>query len=215
MALINFTVTYDQLATQTDDSDTGADADIIALIGTVTFTPEMSDDGPLLAPGYSPRAAGFKLLPITGYVDSDGQLKSARAGTVGVRLPANDPVLQLTRLVYRVSFDLRTPLGEPVPIRGGYFEAPSTDTTVNLTNVLVPTGEPSIGVINGGIDDVVAVGDSIQFYWRGSPVGNPIPIAVGSGGTSNVDGGNPTYNDVFDGGTPTATETDTLDGGTT
>lgn len=144
MSLINFTAEFDLLASQTDSADMGADSDLVALSGTVVFTPEFTDTKPILAPGHSPRAAGVKLRPISGYLDSDGQLKSAPGGAVGVRLPANDEVLELDKLIYRVDFNVRTPSGEKVAVEGGYFEAPDVDSTINLTDVLQPTGAASI-----------------------------------------------------------------------
>lgn len=147
MSIINFTVNYDLFASQTDSSDSGIDADIVPLIGTVTFTPLTTDDRPVLAPTYSPRPAGFKLLPFTGYLDIDGRLKSERSGATGVRLWANDPVLKLNSLSYRVDFDLRTPLGEKVKVEHGYFTAPATDVSIQLTDVLQSTGTVSTSTL--------------------------------------------------------------------
>lgn len=178
MALINFTVNFDALTVQTDDSDAGADFDTIALVGTVTFTPVLADDRPALAPAYSPRPAGIKLRPITGYVDSDGQLKSARSGTVGVRLPARDPVLNLSSLYYRADFNLTTPLGEKVPVEGGWFAAPTTDTPVQLANVLQQTGSGAVGVTAGPPGPAGAVG----------AIDGGIPSSTGP---IVLDGGNP------------------------
>lgn len=139
MAIINFTVQYDLLASATDGSDVGVDADIIPLIGSVTFEPIVDSQRAVLAPSYSPRPAGFKLRIFTGFIDVDGQLKAARSGTVGVRLWANDPVFGLAVLTYRVTFNLTTPLGEPVRVDGGFFYAPSQDSVINLVNVLQST----------------------------------------------------------------------------
>ena len=147
MSIINFTVNYDLFASQTDSSDSGVDADIVALIGTVTFTPLTTDNRPVLAPTYSPRPAGFKLLPFTGYLDIDGRLKSERSGSTGVRLWANDPVLKLNSLNYKVEFDLRTPLGQRVKIDPGYFTAPSTDVSIQLAEVLQSTGTVSTSTL--------------------------------------------------------------------
>jgi hypothetical protein len=144
VSIINFTVEYDQFASQSDGTDSGVDSDLIALIGSVTFTPLFADEKPVLAPGYDPRPAGFKLLPIIGYIDSDARLKSRPGGDVGVRLPANDPVFELESLTYKVEFNLRTPLGKPVTVEGGYLVAPDEDVTLNLADVLEPTGAASI-----------------------------------------------------------------------
>lgn len=145
MSIINFTIEFDLFASQTDSADVGADSDVVALTGSVIFTPVFQDDRPVLSSGFSPRPAGVKLQPISGHVDSDGQLKAAPGGSVGVRLPANDPILELERLVYRVDFNVRTTTGEKVTVEGGYFEAPTADVVINLTDVLEPTGVSTIG----------------------------------------------------------------------
>lgn len=147
MAIINFTVNYDLLASNTDSGDDGVDADIIPLIGSVLFEPVTADDRAVLAPSYTPRPAGFKLRSFTGFIDVDGRLKSSRSGSVGVRLWANDPVLELARLTYKVTFSLTTPVGESVRVDGGYFEAPETDVSINLANVLQSSGLPSPSVV--------------------------------------------------------------------
>jgi len=147
VSIINFTVNYDLFASQTDSLDSGVDADIVPLVGKVKFTAVTADDKPALAPNYSPRPAGFKFLPFTGYLDIDGRLKSERSGAIGVRLWANDPVLKLTNLIYRVDFDLRTPIGERVKVDHGYFTAPTLDTVVQLADVLQSTGAVSTSTL--------------------------------------------------------------------
>lgn len=139
MAIINFTVEFNLFAIEADGSDAGVDADQIALVGEVTFTPLFRDQRPIMATGYSP-PAGFILRPITGWIDSDGALYSSRGGDEGVRLPCNDPVLGLAKLGYNVTFNVSTPLGESVRVQGGYFEAPSEDTTIQLADVLQTSG---------------------------------------------------------------------------
>ncbi len=140
MSIINFTVQFDLYATQTDLGDAGTDADLVPLSGSVVFTAVTSDGRPVMASDLSPRAAGIKFQAISGYLDTDARLKSSPGGTVGVRLPANDPVLELERLVYRVDFNVRTATGEHVPVQGGYMEAPASDITVNLADALESTG---------------------------------------------------------------------------
>jgi hypothetical protein len=133
---INFTVNYDLLASQTDSADAGIDSDLVALIGTVVFTPLFADNRAVLAPTRSPRPAGLKLQPISGYLDSDGRLKASPGGVVGVRLPAKDPIMDLDTLFYRVDFNVRTPSGEPVRLDAGFFQAPTFDLTVDLAVVM-------------------------------------------------------------------------------
>lgn len=146
MALTQFTAELDFRATTSDSSDLNADADEVALIGEVDFTPQFSTEGPILARDYSPRPTGFRLLKVTGFIDTDGRLKNARAGTIGVRLIANDPVLELPDpLVYRVDFRLRTPLGQPVRVAAAYFEAPNSDVTVQLAEVFESALSSAVG----------------------------------------------------------------------
>ncbi len=191
MAIINFTVQYDLLASDTDSSDVGVDADIIPLIGTVLFEPVTADDRAVLAPSYTPRPAGFKLRSFTGFIDVDGRLKAARSGAVGVRLWANDPVLDLDGLTYKVTFNLTTPVGEPVRIDGGYFEAPSTDVTINLADVLQSTGSPGVGITKGDKGDrgyafvglaPAGNGTSVVGLVESAsgvvPAGDPIPVSL-------------------------------------
>lgn len=145
MAITNFTVEYKLFSNQADGSDAGLDVDIIALVGTVTFTPVAIDARPIQAPGYSPDPAGFRIRPITGYIDSDGVLYAERGGAEGVRLWANDPVFQLPKLVYQVDFNVTTPLGEQVRVDRGYLTAPATDTTVNLADVMESSAPAAFG----------------------------------------------------------------------
>jgi len=158
MSLINFTVKYSQYANSADDVDTNTDLDIIGLVGETTFTPVVRDARPILAPGYSP-PAGFRLRAITGFLDGVGVLRASRTGPDGVRLVANDPVLQLPKLSYRVEFKLTTPLGEPVRVDGGYFSAPQDDRVIYLAEVLQAGGSIGGPRISSGDFE----GDSVIF----------------------------------------------------
>ena len=170
MSIINFTLNYDAFTSGDDTTDSGIDVDIIPLIGTVTATPQFVDDRPALATGYSPRPAGFTIRAFSGYIDVDGQLKASVGGPVGMRLWANDPVFGLTRLVYRIDFDLTTPLGEPVKVQGGYFEAPSEDDIVNLAVVLESTGSAAAGTMRsvGYPEDIIGSGTTGRALIRSS-----------------------------------------------
>lgn len=155
MSIINFTVQHDQFAAAPDnyvETDSGIEFDVIPLIGYVYFTPQSTD---LYAAGYTPRPAGFKMLRYTAYIGLDGRLRSFKDGPLGVRLPANDPVFELSSLQYRVDWDLHTPAGERVPFDAGYFDAPSSDSTVWLAQALsgsdVPP--PDFAVLDGGFFD--------------------------------------------------------------
>lgn len=178
MTLINFTVNFDVLAVQADSDDGNLDSDISALTGVVTFTPVLGDQRPVLAADYQPRPAGFKLLPVQGVIDTDGRLKRAKSSDVGVRLPANDPVLELDTLVYRVDFALTTLLGEPVRVDGGFFAAPDEDTTVNLAVVLETVASAAFGAprLSGG--EFNLDGDIVFTSADGSTL-SPIEIPEG------------------------------------
>lgn len=179
MPLTQFTAELDLLAVTSDSIDNGADADQVALIGEVEFVPQFTTTAPILAREYSPRPTGFRLLPVTGYFDTDGQLKNARAGTVGVRLVANDPVLELPDpLVYRVDFRLTTPIGQPVRVASVFFEAPDSDVTVQLVEVMESALSSAAGaprIIGGQFD---ANGD-IVFENADGSVLSPIEIPAG------------------------------------
>lgn len=192
MSIVNFTVTFDALASEPDSADTDIEADTISLIGEARFTPQFADDRFVLAPDYSPRPAGFKPRTFVGYIDTDGRLKASSGGPVGVRLWANDPVFDLggDPLIYKVDFDLRTPLGEPVPVESGYFTAPTDDSVVNLADVLqsslaLAAGAP--GITGGYFDEA---GDVVFENADGSFVA---PIDIPAGTLVFVDNGDSTW----------------------
>jgi hypothetical protein len=190
MALTQFTVQYDLLAATSDSGDAGADADLVSLIGEVHFTPQFASASPIQAREYSPRPTGFRLLPVLGYIDSDGRLKNARAGTLGVRLIANDAVLELPDpLVYRVDFRLTTPIGEPVRVDTVYFEAPDSDLTVQLAEVLESALSSAAGaprLVSGEF-----IGNTIEFdNADGSELS---PIEIPDGFLVFVDNGDSTW----------------------
>lgn len=142
MALINFTVQYDLLSTLTQDVD-GLGSDLAPLTGTITFVPQLPVGVPALAAAYSPRPATIMLQPRTGVIDVDGQLKNRGGGTVGVRLIANDPVLNLDRLPYKVNFNLLSAENLPIEIDSFVFDAPPNDQTINLLTVTPTTDLPA------------------------------------------------------------------------
>lgn len=204
---INFTVNYDQLTNEDDSANSWEDNEATPLIGPVVFTPQFRDERPLLAPNASPRPAGFIVREFTGYIDTDGRLKNKRGGSIGTRLWARDPDFRIDHLWYKVEFSLATPIGKVVTVTGGYFEAPTTDTPVNLVSVLQQTGSPGIGITQGlggdPVDDVALDGDgNVVFYVQGSPIGDPLHLDVID--LSSVDGGTPSDpgDDILDGGTP-------------
>jgi hypothetical protein len=164
VSIVQFTVHHDQFGAVPDTSDVDANAELVALIGTVVFSAQFSDSRSIMAREYSPRPAAFKITNFYGYMDSDARLHANKDGALGVRLPANDPVFGLANLEYRVDWDLRTPGGQPVPIDHGYFTAPTTDLTLWLADVLLTTSSgsdslpaptPPPAVVDGGFPDSV------------------------------------------------------------
>ena len=172
MSLTNFTVEHDFYAYQTDLDGSG-DADLVPLSGSAIFTPIFGDDRAVLAPDHMPESAGFKLLPIAGYLDS-GRLKDAPSGNVGVRLPANDPVMELEQLVYRVDFRVATTSGERLRVAAGYFEAPSSDVTIHLADVLQPTGVFSKSFVKIAPGAVRLEDNSLIFSFGGVDIADPL-----------------------------------------
>ncbi len=136
---INFTVTWDDLTNDVDD--TTSDIGEAPVIGWMYFTTQIADGAVILAAGHTPRPAGFQPRTFSGYLDSDGQLKNKPGGSVGARLWANDPIFGLTRLQYYVTASLSDALGRAINFQPFAFDAPSTDSTVNLTQVMPLPGQ--------------------------------------------------------------------------
>lgn len=188
MAVTNFTVNFDVFGSADDGADVGVDADEKALTGMVAFTPVFTDERLALAPSASPRPAGFKFRTFTGYIDTDGRLKTGPSGTVGVRLWANDPMFGLERLVYRVDWNVRGPLGEPVRIDSGYFPAPTSDTIINLANELEQVGVLGAFRLSGGSFN--PAGDVVFVSADGTSLP---PIEIPEGYLVLVDNGDGTW----------------------
>jgi len=192
VTVMQFTVQFDVLSNRAFDStDAGTDADVIPLLGEIVFTPRFADERLALAATLSPRPAGVKLRPFTGFVDTDGRLKTSKAGTVGVRLFANDPKFGFDDpLLYQVSFFLRTAGGQPVKIDDAYFTAPIVDSTVQLADVLQPTIPLAVGApkLIGGVFN--ESGDVVFENADGSLLD---PIEIPEGFLVFVDNGDSTW----------------------
>ena len=151
MSIINFTVSGGLYTNDFDDyvGDIGSQP----LTGTIKFTPEFPKRNAALAVGYDPPSA---IVPreFNYVIDIDGVLKPVRGGTDGVRLWANDPVLRLATLAYRITFDVSDLVGNPVPIPASTFWAPSVDKIMYLTSLLgIPGVKGTTGLdrwIDGG-----------------------------------------------------------------
>lgn len=188
MSVTNFTVEYDLLALAPDSLDMGADVDLVALIGEVDFIAQFSDSKAIQAPTYDPRPTGFKVLKFTGYLDTDGRLKSARSGAIGVRLPALDPTYGIDRLVYRVEFRLTTPVGQRVNVDPGYLEAPDSDITVNLATELATTGSAASPVNRIAPGAVRMVDGKLQFSYAGVDIPDAVDLPLLSNSVSSLVG---------------------------
>ena len=163
MSLINFTVEYDTL--QAVQPVPPADVDTVPLSGTVRFVPQMS--APAQAAGFAPRPAGVSLRAVNAVIDTDGQLKDAAGGNVGVRLVACDPVLGLANLPYVVQFSLVDASGAAVMFPMTSFEAPATDTVINLVSVMPVPGAYAQGVtVGAGACRTCRTGGACRCRWR-------------------------------------------------
>ena len=151
MKVTRCTVVYTVLTNSDGRDGLGGDLPEIPLEGEVTLTADLPDYSPI--PG---KADGIPvgLVPRTwtGYIE-DGVLKDSKGGIPGVRVWASDPDAG-EPLVYRVRFNLQRPDGTHVRVDGGEFTAPTSDSVVNLRDVLLPSvnrpGGGSTGGSSGG-----------------------------------------------------------------
>lgn len=133
---INFTVNYDALTNNIRDAD--GDINATPVYGPMWFSPSVEAE--LYVGTYTPRPTGVTLRRFDGYIDIDGRLKNKPNGTPGVRLWANDPIFglpppgdtQKRSLHYQVSAELTDQRGRTIQFVSFKFEAPATDTTINL-----------------------------------------------------------------------------------
>lgn len=137
----------------------------------------------------------YRPEPITVTLDEDGKIN----GDTGIELLANGDDVDLEApLQWQVQVNTTT--GFPRQPKAFWFEAGVDGEIVNLGDVSVSPLLAAQGVSRGprGVDDLQVDGDFLRFYFRGDPVGDPIPVAVTQ----------------LDGGTPYSTGIGTIDGGT-
>lgn len=107
----------------------------------------------------------INLPPRRGWLAADGHLYKDQTLAQPFRLVANNPAFNLLHLTYRADFDLTTILGDPVLVPHCYFPAPSNDTTLQLTKVMINPLQPVMEVRTKGyvedIIDVSNVGESL------------------------------------------------------
>lgn len=194
---VYFTVVADYRAFIEDaSSDSDYDPQSVPISGTVTFTPLVNSGDVVIASTASPRPTGFIPAPITAIIDSaDGRLKLRRTidsggdntfGFVPVRLLADSPLLELDEpLFYSVSFsEVTFSGGRRGSITGFNFQAPTSDTVLNLITVSRVPGQSASGVNRiapGAVRLAGATG--IQFSFGGVDIPNVVSLAGLTGPT--------------------------------
>ena len=147
-----------------DDVDETGDVEATTTIGAVRLIPLFYKGARALGIEHTPSPATFAFRTFTGYRDPDGLLKN-KPGGGPLRVWANDPVFGLEKLPYRFEADLTDQLGNPVPFESFIFEAPATDTELDLTTVArVPIAMGS-GLTRGVRGDTV----TWEVYDEGPP----------------------------------------------
>ncbi len=151
---LSFTLTYSDRINDVDDVSGDVDAQVVT--GPLYFEPRLLPGRRIPDPEYPSRPTGLAMRTFTGFLDTDGLLKSAPGGEAGVRLWANDPNWNLPRLQYRVRAELTDLLGNPVRWHAFDIDAPSEDITVDMTLELPLPGQkfgrgrPGYGLSKGG-----------------------------------------------------------------
>lgn len=184
---VYFTVEADFKAFIEDAStDSDYDPQVVPISATVTFTPLINAGDVVLATGASPRPTGFIPAPITAIIDPvDGRLKMRTGTDVGatgftfapVRLLGSSPLLELAgALEYSVRFsEVVFSNGRRGSIAGFNFEAPNSDTVLNLITVARQPGQ-----IPGGITKIapgaVRLNDNGELVFSFSGVDIPDPV---------------------------------------
>lgn len=162
---------------------------------TVTFTPVLATGDLILATGASPRPIAYAAMPVVAKIDvADGRLKlrtDPDAGGTGtytpVRLLADTPLLELaTPLYYQVSFTAVKFNGVTGMIAGFTFQAPNSDTTINLIEVGRQPGQPATGITKIAPGGVRLDGTDLVFSFGGFDIPDPVSLAGLKGPTGDV-----------------------------
>lgn len=187
-----FTVECDLRAIVADlPNDPDYDGQQAPVSATVTFTPQINRGDIILATNATPRPIGYIPASVTAVVDgSDGRLKlrtTTDAGASGgytfapVRLLANSPLLELdpeTPLVYRAEFIGVTFFGRPGIIKPIFFEAPSSDVTINLIESgFSQPGQPPTGITKIAPTAVRFEDGTMVFSFAGVDLAEPLPLS--------------------------------------
>jgi len=193
-----FTVIADyrsSLADTTDDVD--ADPDLGVITANVTFRPVIDAGDVILATGASPRPTGFVPAPIQGFIDTDGLLKLRATAFdtysyTPIRLLADTDLLELDGpLFYTVTFTNVVYDGKLSTLKPFTFQAPNSDTVLNLIEVSRAPGQPASGITKiapGGVR--LADPTTIQFSFGGVDIDDPVSLAglVGPTGATGATG---------------------------
>lgn len=187
---VYFTVTGDFKAFIEDAAtDSDYDPQIVPVSATVTFTPLVSSGDVVLATQASPRPVGFIPAPVTAIIDpADGRLKlralpddGAEGGPAfaPVRLLGSSDFLELDNpLSYQVSFsDVIFAGNRRGAITGFTFEAPNTDTELNLITVFRTPGQTASGITKIAPTDVRFEDGTMIFSFSGVDIPDPLPLA--------------------------------------
>jgi hypothetical protein len=93
-----------------------------------------------------------------------------------VRLLADTPLLELeTDLYYRVAFSEVVFNGSPGYIKGFTFQAPTSDTELNLVEVARVPGQPAVGITKIAPGAVRAEDGNLIFSFGGVDLDEPVP----------------------------------------
>ena len=135
----NFRLFYDDRINDVDDVSEDVAAGVVT--GPMYFEPTLLPGQRIPDPEYPSRPTGLAMRTFTGFLDTDGRLKSEAGGELGVSLWANDPTWGIERLQYRVRAELTDLFGRPVRWHSLCFDAPSDDSDRNLVHYMPLPGQ--------------------------------------------------------------------------
>lgn len=129
----------------------------------------------------------YRPEPVAVDLDQDGGLN----GDDGIELLA---ALEALESPLQWNVQIVAEAGFPRPPASFWFDAPAAGQVVYLGSVSPSPQVSPTAITRGprGVDDVVVVGNAVQFRYLGDPVGDPIPLWISGlfGGTpsSTADG---------------------------
>ena len=189
---LSFRLFYDDRVNDTEDTE--GEVAAVAVSGPVYFEPALLPGQRIPDPEYPSRPTGLAMRTFTGFLDTDGILKTEAGGEEGVRLWANDPAWGIERLQYRVRADLTDLAGNPVRWQSFNFDAPGVDQVRDLTAVMPKPGQKfgrgpgAWNIVSGSFNDD---GELVFVNADGSQL-QPITPLSGDGTLTFVDNGDGT-----------------------